>query len=310
MPDKLNLAIELIGLTKKFGEYTAVDCLELQVKKGSVFGFLGPNGAGKTTTMKMMMGLSKPTAGSINILGREVGDGLGKISHSIGYLPEVPSFYGWMRAGEYLAFSGELFGIEQSILKPRISDLLNKAGLQKIKKPISAFSRGMKQRLGIAQALINDPQVIFLDEPTSALDPIGRKEILEHIDSLSEERTVFLSTHILSDVERVCDEVAIIDKGKLIVQTDLKALKEKYERPLFELSFEEPAASFREYLNVGWVEDIEVNGGSVKVKVTDLAIAQSELPKLIVRSKMKLRSFRIVDDTFEDIFIQLLGSND
>lgn len=303
----MNFAIELKGLTKKFGEHVAVDNLDLKVNKGSVFGFLGPNGAGKTTTMKMIMGLSKPTSGSINILDREVDSRLDKISHSIGYLPEVPSFYGWMTGEDYLNFCSELFDIKRSIRTQRINELLDKSGLQGVKKPISSYSRGMKQRLGVAQALINDPEVIFLDEPTSALDPVGRKDILELIESLSKERTVFLSTHILADVERVCDDVAILDKGKLLVQTSLNSLKEKFMRPVFEVSFEEPAVAFQKFTVAGWIENTELSGHSMKIKVTSLTTAQTELPKLIALSDLKLRSYRIANDSLEDIFIQLLG---
>lgn len=306
----MNYAIEITGLTKKFDNFTAVDDLDLRVRKGSVFGFLGPNGAGKTTTMKLLMGLSKATSGSISVLGHRIDKGLGGLSYSIGYLPEVPSFYGWMTAEEYLNFCGELFGIERSLLGSRIGKLLDQSGLKGVNKTVAGYSRGMKQRLGIAQALVNDPEVIFLDEPTSALDPIGRKEILELVESLSEERTVFLSTHILSDVERVCDEVAILNKGKLLIQTDLKALKEKYIRPVFEISFEEPAADFQKYLNINWVENVNAGENSIKIKVTDLPTAQTELPKLIAQANLRLRSYRIANDSLEDIFIQMLGEND
>lgn len=305
----MTAAIALKGLTKKFGSYAAVDSLDLEVKTGSVFGFLGPNGAGKTTTLRVLMGLAKATAGEAFILGRNVGAGFNEISRKVGYLPEVPAFYGWMRAAEYLRFCGQLFQMSPNALEERIDYLLKEAGLSGVAKPIAAYSRGMKQRLGIAQALINEPEVLFLDEPTSALDPIGRREILDLIDSFSKERTVFLSTHILSDVERVCDEVAIINQGKLITQASLEELKRRYITPVFHIVFDEPPGRFREALAADWIVEVLQDNNFLTIKVSDMPLAERELPKLIAEAGLKLRHFQIAEASLEDIFMKVVGGD-
>src|SRR3990172_5964073 len=161
-------AIEIEGLTKKFGELVALDNLNLRVERGSIFGFLGPNGAGKTTAQRLLVGLANPTSGTARILGKDIRGKMVEIKPKIGYLPEIPAFYGWMTAGEYLRFVGGLFRIPQKELTTKIESLLRLAGLSEVKTKIQGFSKGIKQRLGIAQALVNDPQILFLDEPTSA----------------------------------------------------------------------------------------------------------------------------------------------
>lgn len=305
----MNEAIVTKGLTKVFSGYTAVDNIELKVKRGSIFGFLGPNGAGKTTTIRMLMGLAKISSGQAFILGKDVRKDFDRISQKIGYLPEVPAFYGWMRADEYLRFCGQLFKIENSILNKRIEHLLEKAGLKDTKKPISSYSRGMKQRLGVVQALINEPEVLFLDEPTSALDPIGRKETLALIKLLSEEITVFLSTHILNDVERVCDEIAIINKAKIIIQSNLETLKEKYIKPVFKVSFDEPPGNFAKLLDKSWISEVQQAKNSFIIKVNDMAQAQKELPKIIASSSLKLSHFQIAEESLENIFMRVLSED-
>ena len=195
-------AIEITRLVKTFGDAVALDGIDLAVPQGSVFGFLGPNGAGKTTALRILTGLARPTAGEARILGVNVSAAGNIVRSRIGYLPDVPGFYPWMTAMEFVEFAGRLFGIQPTTLRERAESLLQMAGLSEVKSKVGGFSRGMKQRLGIAQALINAPSVLLLDEPTSALDPIGRREVLEMIASLRGRTTVFFSTHILADVER------------------------------------------------------------------------------------------------------------
>src|SRR5665811_1457011 len=224
----MKTAIQTTGLTKTFGEKRALDAVNLVVEEGSVFGFLGPNGAGKTTTLRILTGLARPTSGSVQILGRDVASAGNSVRAQIGFLPDVPGFYEWMTADELLRFAGGLFGIGRGVLDERVGMLLDLAGLADVDTKIGGYSRGMKQRLGVAQALVNAPRLLLLDEPTSALDPMGRKDVLDMLMSLRGRTTVFFSTHILADVERVCDTVAILDVGRVVAQAPIDELKARY----------------------------------------------------------------------------------
>lgn len=217
--------LELSHVTKRFGTRTVVDDLCLTVPDHCIFGFVGENGAGKTTTMKMILGLLDTDAGEIRVHGEQVSFGKSRANHFIGYLPDVPEFYGFLTPEEYLLLCGEISGISKKEGKERAKELLALVGLSKTKQRIQGFSRGMKQRLGIAQALFGNPKLLICDEPTSALDPAGRREILELLHSLKERTTVLFSTHILSDVERICDECAVLHKGKLVKQGLMQELK-------------------------------------------------------------------------------------
>ncbi len=210
-------AIEARGLTKRFGDVLALDRLDLAVPAGSVFGFLGPNGAGKTTTLRILAGLGHATAGTAVVAGVEVGRGGTELAGRIGYLDQDPRFYGWMTGRELLAFVGRAYGLAGSALRSRVDEVLETVGLvEAAGRRIGGYSGGMRQRLGVGQALLPRPAVLFLDEPVSALDPEGRRDVLELVGSLGGEATVFMSTHILTDVERICDRVAILDHGRLV----------------------------------------------------------------------------------------------
>ena len=217
-----NVVIKTENLTKTFKvgfrgkSFAALKGLNLEVNSGEIFGFLGPNGAGKTTTIKILMGLIYPTAGKAWILDKEVGDV--EIKNRIGFLPEQPYFYDYLTSREFLLFYGQLFGLAGDELRARMNNLLSLVGLEDASDlQLRKFSKGMLQRIGIAQALINQPDLIVLDEPMSGLDPIGRKEIRDIILRLKEDgKTVFFSTHIIPDVEMICDRVGILMKGELI----------------------------------------------------------------------------------------------
>jgi ABC-2 type transport system ATP-binding protein len=219
----MDTIIEIANLSKDYEvgfwrkkKVRALDDLSLTVEAGQIFGFLGGNGAGKTTTIKILMSLLFPTSGSAKILGCDISDV--KMHRSIGYCPENPYFYDYLTARELMNYFGELFGLDVAERKRRTEDLLNKVGLAEKDwdKQLRKFSKGMLQRVGLAQALVNSPEIVFLDEPMSGLDPMGRREIREMIAGLREiGTTVFMSTHILSDVEALCDEVAILRGGKL-----------------------------------------------------------------------------------------------
>lgn len=230
------LAIKAEGLVREFSGVKAVDHVSLHVPEGSIFGFLGPNGAGKTTTIRMLTGMLRPNAGSIEIFGEKAVYGKPYKNNWIGFLPDVPNFYGWMRADEFLLLCGRLVGMEEEAVRNQTREILMKAGLENANRKIKGYSRGMKQRLGIAQALLHKPRIVFLDEPTSALDPMGRKEILDLVLELKKEMTVFLSTHILSDVERVCDRVAVLNKGKVLMEEEMVQLKDVFANGLVRLA--------------------------------------------------------------------------
>ncbi len=301
-------AIEIQDLTKTFGTKIAVDQLSLAVPQGSVFGFLGPNGAGKTTTLRILTGLARPSAGQALIFGVDISKNLQEISRRIGYLPENPAFYGWMRAREYLNFCADLFNLSAEERNERINTLLDFVKLNDVDQQIQNYSRGMKQRLGLAQALINNSDILFLDEPTSALDPIGRKEVLDMIADLSKSKTIFFSTHILSDVERVCDRVAMLDKGRLVIESDLETLKNDYIEPVFTLEFDGSPDLFTKLLaGLIWVVDVQTHKQTIVVRTNDLGTAQRELPKLVARTSLPLRRLEVGELSLEDIFMKVLS---
>ncbi|WP_203641231.1 ABC transporter ATP-binding protein [Levilactobacillus andaensis] len=232
--------LDLQRVTKRFGDKQVLKGLDLTVPTGSIFGFVGENGAGKTTTMKLILGLDTLDAGQITVAGQPVRYGRTVANQVVGYLPDVPAYYGYMTPTEYLTLCGRLTGIRQPDLANRITAMLKTVDLPQNKHRIHGFSRGMKQRLGIAQALLNRPQLLICDEPTSALDPNGRSDFLDLLASLRGEMTILFSTHILPDVERISDQVGILHDGVLQVQGDLNALKRQYARPKVQLEFASP----------------------------------------------------------------------
>ncbi|MDR1639956.1 MAG: ABC transporter ATP-binding protein [Clostridiales bacterium] len=233
-------ALEIKGISKSFGQKKVLDDISFQVPENCVFGFIGANGAGKTTTMKMILGLLKPDngTGSIIACGEKVAFGSSKTNRLIGYLPDVPEFYGYMRPKEYLSLCAEIAGLDKKSIKGRINELLELVGLSDANKKIGGYSRGMKQRLGVAQALISEPKLLICDEPTSALDPIGRKEILDILRQIKGKATVVFSTHILADVERICDRVAVLNKGKIALESAIGELKVDRKSKSISLEFD------------------------------------------------------------------------
>ncbi|MGC8873279.1 MAG: ATP-binding cassette domain-containing protein [Chloroflexia bacterium] len=307
-------AIRTEGLEKRFGSVRALDGLTLRVEPHTIYGFLGPNGAGKTTTIRLLAGLARPSGGRAWVAGLEVGRDRRALARCIGYLPEEPAFYPWMTPEEYLDLVGRIFGLPAGERRVRTRQLLRRVGLEEVRRrQIGGFSRGMRQRLGLAQALMNRPQVLFLDEPLSALDPTGRKDVLNLIESLRSECTVFMSTHILADVERVCDTVGIIAKGRMVAEAPQEELARRYAVPAFELECEqgeeETLAAWAAALplSIPWVEQTMRNGNTVRVIVRDTTAAKRELPALAVRSGLTLNRYEMVRPSLEDIFLRLVG---
>ncbi len=314
--------IRIDNLVKTYGAVRALDGLSLHVPPGVVYGFLGPNGAGKTTTLRILSGLAHADAGTVQINGQTVRGtrvgaagvdvrGGGDIRRIIGVLPEEPAFYPYLTATEYLRdLIAPLYGIENAEAKRRAAELLERVDLKKAaKRRIHGFSRGMRQRLGLAAALIHRPPVLLLDEPVSALDPAGRKEVLDLIETLRGETTIMLSTHILGDVERVCDVVGIIQSGKLIIQEAREALLARYAVPVFEV---EADLGFN-----GWgqtaralpvVKDIALDGKTARVTVANVAAAQPVLLRSLADSNVLVRRFEVVHPSLEEIFLRLTQS--
>ncbi|MBN2405107.1 MAG: ABC transporter ATP-binding protein [Coriobacteriia bacterium] len=302
-------AIEIVGLTKVYGKTRALDGVDLEVPQGSVFGFLGPNGAGKTTTLRILTGLATPDQGTARILGRDVTDVDNDVRSDIGFLPDVPGFYPWMTAEEFLRFSGGLFGIAGEALDARVKALLELAGLTGVKQKVGGYSRGMKQRLGVAQALINSPKILMLDEPTSALDPIGRKEVLDMITALAGRTTVFFSTHILSDVERVCDTVAILHKGTVVTQAPINELKERYGSQKLVLEVTAQSNELASLFSAAsWCAGVEhTNGRGLTLTVSDIEAARVAVPAEVAARGLGLIRLEAGEVSLEEVFVDLVG---
>jgi ABC-2 type transport system ATP-binding protein len=310
------LAVRTEQLRKAFGKFIALDGLDLNVEEGTVFGFLGPNGAGKTTTIRILTGLAHATSGQAWVLGEAVRLNQYEIAKRIGFLPEEPSFYTWMTPREFLDHVGRIFGLPAVVRSERTQELLELAGLEEAaKRRIAGFSRGMRQRLALAQALINHPKLLFLDEPASALDPEGRKEVLDFIERLRGQCTVFMSTHILADVERVCDTVGIIDHGRLVTEAPREALLAQYAIPAIEVEVDEgmeaELASWSEGVQKeAWVTSVELQGKVARVVVEDIHIAKNKLFKSIAQTGLALMRYEVVKPSLEDVFLKLVGRED
>jgi len=307
-------AIRTRGLTKRFGSILAIDGLDLDVPAGSVFGLLGPNGAGKTTTIRILTGLAQRTSGLAEVGGIAVGLDRPELRRRLGYLDQDPRFYAWMRGRELLELVGRLAGLDGDALRTRVADMLERTGLSgAAERRIGGYSGGMRQRLGIAQALLHEPKIVFLDEPVSSLDPEGRRDVLDLIAGLRGETTVILSTHVLSDVERVCDRVAILDRGRLVTEAPLDTLLAEHARPIYRLLPEAgqdaAAASLVERLRAAnWTTDVAVErGGGLRIAVGDPDAAAEAILPLVVAAGIQLAAFERSRPTLEDVFLQLVG---
>jgi len=302
------------GLTKRYRLDVALDHLDLDVPAGCVFGFLGPNGAGKTTTLRLLTGLARPTAGSATVAGIDATTGGRALAERIGALDQDPRYYGWMTGRELLTFVGRLHGLDGAVLRARVDEVLETIGLvDAAKRRIGGYSGGMRQRLGIGQAMLPRPAVLFLDEPVSSLDPAGRRDVLELIGRLRGTCTVFMSTHILNDVERVCDRVGILDHGRLVTEAPMDELLASHARPILELDPEPDqeaavAALAATVRGQAWTRDVRVEHGLIRVFVTDAERAAAEVLPLVVMSGVRLARFERVRPTLEDVFLALVGT--
>jgi len=301
--------LNIENLSKKFGAQKVLDEISFSVKEGSIYGFIGQNGAGKTTTMRMILGLLKKDSGEILVMDEKVHFGETKTNRNIGYLPDVPEFYGYMSAKEYLGLCGEITDMPKDRIKERTEELLELVGLENNKKKIRSYSRGMKQRLGIAQALLNEPKLLICDEPTSALDPKGRKEILDILQKVKGKSTVIFSTHILSDVERICDEVAVLHGGKIVLQGTLSELRSKHRKEGLVLEFmtgKEKETFLKEEKMAGYRNEAKENGTGVILYGPDLEKMQLDVYGALLRLKLTTVKIEVVEPTMENLFLEVV----
>jgi ABC-2 type transport system ATP-binding protein len=286
----------------------ALDKLDFQVEKNIVFGFLGPNGSGKTTTIKILTGLMQPTGGHAFVGRDEVCLNSFRLRSKIGYLSQNPVYYKWMTGKELLLFVGKLFGLRGKENKKRADKLLELSGLKEAaNQRIGGYSGGMIQRLGIAQALVNRPEVLFLDEPCSALDPLGRKEVLEFISGISDTTSVLMSTHILADVERVCDVVGIINKGKMVLLDKMQNIKRQFAQPILELEFAD-RNSKEQFVKISskmdWSAAMTIKDNQISIPGEDLSKTRNRVLKLIADQKLALLRMEIKSADLEDVFLK------
>jgi ABC-2 type transport system ATP-binding protein len=294
------------GLRKVYGSRVAVVGLDLDVSAGVVFGLLGPNGAGKTTVIKMLLGLAIPSAGTVTLFGRPNTDPGAR--SRVGFLPEHFRFHEWLTAWEFLDFHGRLYGIPKAERGARVARVLDRVGLaHRSDSQLGTFSKGMLQRIGLAQALLNDPLLLVLDEPTSGLDPVGRREIRDLILELRGEGvTVLLNSHILSEVERVCDEVAILDLGKLAWQGRPQGLGEDRVAVVAEMAGAPPGLvdALR-----ATVPDVDVKDGLLSFTAPDAEVV-AEVAAAIVASGARLYRLEPKQTSLEDLFVRLVQGRD
>jgi ABC-2 type transport system ATP-binding protein len=299
------LAIETFQLCKVFGEHTAVRDLTLQIQQGEVFGFLGPNGAGKTTSVKMLLGLVRPTSGRASLLGTPLGDRATRAR--IGFLPEHFRFHDWLTANEFLDLHGQLYGMPATSLRSRIRELLELVGLTPFRdKQLRTFSKGMLQRIGLAQALLNDPALVFLDEPTSGLDPVGRRLVRDIIRDLrTRGTTVFLNSHLLSEVEITCDRVAFIKHGEVVRVSELDSLTNGAVRVTIRADgmTGEVLAGLCE-----WGKDIRADGSVATMTIPDEAVLPA-IARFLVARDVAVYALTPERLALEDLFIQIVGTD-
>ena len=296
------------GLTKHFGKVAALTDLDMTVPEGSIFGFLGPNGAGKSTAIRILATLAHPSAGDATVAGASVTREPDRVRRAIGYLPQVASFPQWMTGQEYLEFAAALSGVPRHERRTRAGSVLERLGLADAAgRRVGGYSGGMRQRLGIAQALLHRPAVLILDEPVSALDPLGRRDLITLIAGLRGEATVLFSSHILDDIDRVCDRVAILAAGKLVAQESMVGLKERYAQPVFLVEVDGSADPLAARLGrEAWVVEATASGGHLRVLVRDVAHAERELPPLVLASGLTLLRYEQSLPSLEEIFVKLV----
>ncbi len=300
----MTFAIETDEIRKIYGDKVAVRGLTLQVREGEAFGFLGPNGAGKTTSLKMLLGLVKPTSGRASLFGTPIGDPF--LRSKIGFLPEHFRFHEWLTGKEFLGLHGRLYGMQHQLLQSRTSELLELVGLSgSSNKQLRTYSKGMLQRIGLAQALLNEPRLVFLDEPTSGLDPAGRRLVRDIIRKLRNQgTTVFLNSHLLSEVEITCDRVAFMKHGEVLRVDDLKKLASGETTVLIR------ATGINDSVLQGlehWSQEVNTTDQGVALKVPNESVLP-EIARYLVQQHVDIYSIQSEHLALEDLFLRVVGS--
>jgi ABC-2 type transport system ATP-binding protein len=295
--------LRVTEVQKTYGKTTAVDNADLYIKKDRCTALIGPNGAGKTTLLSIITGLLKPEKGQVTLSGsqkdrREV----------IGYLPQFPQFYNWMTGREYVRYAGELFGLSRKVADSRAEELLAVTGLEKSgTKLIASYSGGMKQRLGIAQALVNHPELLILDEPVSSLDPFGRREVIELLEKLKKDTAILFSTHVLGEAEQVSDDVYMMKNGKIIMESTLADLKKNYALPVFLIEtkgeIQELAEAFQ---GENWVESVELDGGQLRIHAANMTQGRDGVLRLLRDTNALYTKVEAESVSLEDIFVKVM----
>jgi ABC-2 type transport system ATP-binding protein len=314
LPDQI---IEIENLTKIFDKkLIAVNNVSLNVEKGAIAGFLGQNGAGKTTTIRLLLGLLRPSAGEVRVFGEKMTCDSASLRRRIGYLPTNPKFPPKMTAIEYLDYVGKLFSLKKEERIGRLSNLIRAVGLlPSASREIKGFSTGMVTRLGIAAALMNDPELLLLDEPTSGLDPAGRKSTLELISEMGKRKTVFVSSHILGDIDRICTHASVIDEGKVVFSGSIKEMKKKTQSGVLRLELDGDLDSFCEGLKtIGGIASFTKRGdlGVDLILDSNVSILDvlKEVVALLSNHKLELISITSSSSSIEDAFLEILKAED
>ena len=310
-----DLAVRTDALSKSYDGVHAVDSVDLRVPQHSVFGFLGPNGAGKTTTMKMLLGLIRPTSGSGTVLGLDIGTDSPKVRRRIGYLPQEPHFYAHMTARETLRFAAAFFfSGPTDRIEIRIDEMLELVGIaDRADRPIKTFSGGEIQRLGIAQAQIHKPDLLILDEPAAALDPLGRRDVLAILERFRATSTVFYSTHILDDVQRVSDMVCVLNKGRIVSQGSMSEVLSIGSDSIFTVEVQGNVEGARTaLLGQTWVDQVAVDGDGtsarLRITVNDPDAAEARLQRVLLEDEtLVVKAFARQSANLEDVFVDLVA---
>ncbi|WP_430510167.1 ATP-binding cassette domain-containing protein [Gottfriedia solisilvae] len=298
------MKLEIRNVTKTYKEKIAVNNFSMELQSGECVGLIGPNGAGKSTIIKVISDIINANSGEVLLNGNKIS----QMKREIGYLPQYPNFFNWMTAKETLAFMGELSGIPKEELVKSIPEILIKVGLKgEENSKVGTFSGGMKQRLGIAQALLHKPSFIVMDEPVSALDPIGRREVLNLIEEIKKDTTILLSTHILSDAEEICERFVVIKNGTKIEDTTITELLNRNSENKINVEITDKDQPWIEVIKkLPYVQEVEVIGYKIKIKVDNIKNNKNMLLKNALDHEVDIVKFDINNDTLEDIFLTLV----